>query len=620
MPRAVAPVMAPAPGSWGQKTPEPPAPAAATMAPAAQDIAQKQGGIGGDTSGTETPPPESSSVSVSSDGFSQQRERREQQCEQPREQPCEQPREQQHQRRGWKTVEPDTTVTPSPSDPTPAEALAAASSRAGRSNASLSSTSRSSAAPPAPVAPPAASSPSASPASPAPLGPPGPLGSPGSLGPPLEATPEASAALQTVGHKRRQRGARRRNAGQGAVQASAEHGVCGAVFEDYEMDASGAYEVVASGCMGESAPNTDAAEAYPAAVLYPPYVQIPHAPCSQSDLTDRDIIKSIAAAPWRHQELLNAARRSWALLKGDELEGGGPSSLAMYVDLYGSLALSGAGANSNRPYWQDWVRHYIRADSDVDLVVLHRRGADPISLVTTLSTQANFELKSKTILHKFETTHYTLKGTFADEEHSDKVWLDVTCISSVLEFERFKRRQEAFRQCFRAARAQLESSLGIDGVLAFDAYVFLLKYFASTLPSNALSSFQAICIGIFVVQLHLYQLKACRPTGLILFECFLRFCSSFFSDARCPSWRRLRGYTHCAIDLSLGGRLLPRLSSKWKCEIYLLAGEVQMQTRVGERMNVAHSIDPEAVCKAATEFLGRTCVLVDGRCTFKPSF
>jgi len=363
------------------------------------------------------------------------------------------------------------------------------------------------------------------------------------------------------------------------------------------------------GAGGQVAPGVPASQQAPQAFPAMMYVQIPPAPCSCSNLSDRCIIEGLAASEQTHRRLLRAAHRARSLLCANG------SSQTLALELYGSLALCGARPREGggQDWWQDWPRHYVRTDSDADLVALLRTGIRPSDLVRRLTGRGRFELVSQTSVNKFSTTHFTLRALMEGDSPSE-VSLDLTCIDSVPHFERFKGRQEAFRQAFRAARGQLEASNGACGAMAFDAYIYLLKSFSAKVEGNALSGFQATCLGLFALQLHLYELRCCQPTGLVLFECFLRFCCAFFADSHPNRCMQLRSYRYCAIDLSLGGRLLPRFSNKWRCEVYLLGVEVQLQTKINERMNITHSVVPEAVFAAAKKTLGETCSVAHGRC------
>lgn len=82
--------------------------------------------------------------------------------------------------------------------------------------------------------------------------------------------------------------------------------------------------------------------------------------------------------------------------------------------------------------------------------------------------------------------------------------------------------------------------------------------------------------------------------------------------------RRLRSHRCSSIDISLGGRLLPRFSTRWQCELYLLDVEVQMRVPHGNRMNVAHSVDPDVLSAAARETLTSSFQLSEGRCDWLP--
>jgi hypothetical protein len=88
-----------------------------------------------------------------------------------------------------------------------------------------------------------------------------------------------------------------------------------------------------------------------------------------------------------------------------------------------------------------------------------------------------------------------------DDDSSEEVYLDLTCIEDPVHFHRFKKRQEAFRKVFADVRIRMEVQYHAEGALAFDAYVHLLKAFAAKVPGNALTGFQATCIGLFTLQI-----------------------------------------------------------------------------------------------------------------------
>lgn len=340
-------------------------------------------------------------------------------------------------------------------------------------------------------------------------------------------------------------------------------------------------------------------------------IQVPAAPVATAELPDRVIIEALSAPASTHRRLLLAAARLRSILA--------TAPGAERVELYGSLALVGSTPGvriCGQEWWQDWVKHYIRSSSDIDVAVLLKSKASAEDIVRRLLAPNRLELVSRNSSAKFATTQFALRtATGGHKEHQQQeVRVDLTCIDSAIHYEHFKCRQEGFRQVFRDTRAQLETAHGLDGALAFDAYIFLLRAWAAQVPHGAISGFQATCLGIFAVQMQLYQLRSCAPTGLVLFECFLRFCCAFFGDDPQHSLaRRLRSYKYCTIDISMGGRLLPRLSRKWRCEVYIMALEVRMQVKHNSRMNVAHSLRPESICAAARETLGSTTSLVDGK-------
>jgi hypothetical protein len=188
----------------------------------------------------------------------------------------------------------------------------------------------------------------------------------------------------------------------------------------------------------------------------------------------------------------------------------------------------------------------------------------------------------------------------------EQVYLDITCIESPLHYNRFKTRQEAFRKVFIDARQYTEASYGSQGALAFDAYIHLLKAFAAKVPGNALTGFQATCIGLFTLQIGHFRFKQNQSFALAFFEGFLLFCNVYFGDtphSNGPCWQW--NYQTCGIDLSNGGRWLPRMNLCWRCELYFMAAEVKMKTRPDERVNVMHSLDPARVSAEANALLSR---------------
>jgi len=155
----------------------------------------------------------------------------------------------------------------------------------------------------------------------------------------------------------------------------------------------------------------------------------------------------------------------------------------------------------------------------------------------------------------------------------------------------------------------MENQFQALGALAYDAYIHLLKAFAAKVPGNALTGFQATCIGLFTLQIGHYKLKQSQSISLSLFEGFLRFCRFFFAESpatpqESPNWQY--HYRTCGIDLSHGGRWVARMNPAWRSELYFMAAEVKMKTPLDERVNVLHSLDPQRVAAEAQSLLLRT--------------
>ena len=139
-----------------------------------------------------------------------------------------------------------------------------------------------------------------------------------------------------------------------------------------------------------------------------------------------------------------------------------------------------------------------------------------------------------------------------------QVFLDVTCIMEPVHFQRFKRRQDEFRQVFVKTREMMQARYGAQGALGFDAYIHLLKAFAAKVPASALGGFQSVCIGLFTLQRGHFLLKPNQSIASSLFEGFLSFCVSYYGEPPAsPSvpWHSIN-FRRCAIDLSDGGRRL----------------------------------------------------------------
>jgi len=336
----------------------------------------------------------------------------------------------------------------------------------------------------------------------------------------------------------------------------------------------------------------------PYPVMLPPPITA-NAPPSNS-MSDRRIIEALAAPDATHRRLLWTARRLPEIVQ-DAAE----PSLANCVELYGSLSLDMMQPPSCWSWKQDWESYYVNSKSDVDFVVEMKKKVPPTTVAQRVLKSGPWKLVSQVAVHKFGSTQFTLLGTFGkegDENGASEVYLDITCIEQPLHFERFKSRQKAFQTVFVDARSGIEAQFAAQGALAFDAYIHLLKAFAAKVPGNGLTGFQATCIGLFTLKIGHFRLKSTQSIALSLFEGFLRFCFSFYGDAPpLPGsyWYSI-GYRQCAIDLTSGGRWLPRMSTSWRSELYLMAAEAELHTRSDEHMNVTHSLDP---CRVSAEAL-----------------
>lgn len=340
----------------------------------------------------------------------------------------------------------------------------------------------------------------------------------------------------------------------------------------------------------------------PAFALLPP---MPTLGPTMNSFSDRRIIEVLAAPEATHRRLLRTARRVPEIL-ADPLE----HALVSCTELYGSLSLDMSEPNALRPWKQDWASYYVNGRSDVDFVVQTRHKVAPSAVAQRLLKKGPWRMIGQVQVHKFASTQFTLLGSFEEEDGGGQpaeVYLDITCIEQKLHFNRFKSRQEAFRKVFMEVRSCIEGQFAAQGALAFDAYIHLLKAFAAKVPGNGLTGFQATCIGLFTLQIGHFRMKPTQSIALSLFEGFLRFCVSFYSDMMRPAdlcWHSL-SYRQCAIDLSVGGRWLPRMSTSWHSELYFMAEEVKMHTRPDERMNITHSLDPARVSVEALALLNR---------------
>jgi len=316
------------------------------------------------------------------------------------------------------------------------------------------------------------------------------------------------------------------------------------------------------------------------------------AKCSASDLADLDVVHKLAAAPERQRWLKKAAQLS---LVAFMMPAGGNRE-RLKSEMGGSMApIPGLSAPSHA---KDWPRNYVLAGSDVNIFV--QGGVDSAVEKLQLNDKINgFQLLQCKRLQNLDVLHCTFSYNSVDFEHVPEFQSEIILVSTDDEMKYLMGRQEAFRKVLRDQRFQMEVCFGDAGMLAFDAYIYLLKVFAKTVPEGALSSFQAVSFGLFVLQLGLYKHvtgTAAQPTALLLFECFLRWCGVYFSSQRqCNSDQKFKNYRFSALDLSTG-RLVLRTRVQTKCEAYFVADEVHaLRTHSADRLNIIGSISPELI-------------------------
>jgi len=279
--------------------------------------------------------------------------------------------------------------------------------------------------------------------------------------------------------------------------------------------------------------------------------------------------------------------------------------------LYGSLALERTDfvnvLSANRPLQLSQLlsrpavaevrTSYITDRSDVDYAILLPEGMQASSLVNRIlsTTEAGWRHEQATVVPRFAVSQWTLVNAAG-------VHLDLTCFTDEVQFNRFRERQMAFREVFWQTRQYMQTAYQSVGILAFDAYIYVLKAFAAVVSRSAFTSFQAVCLGLFVLQ-HSRQQKMLVPSAPWLFNNFLCFCNSFFGGKGSGNYRKgSRSRQWCgsqAMDLSGRGRLMPRLSHRARAELYFVSAEERCQAPVAEWQNVLHNSDPETICEAA---------------------
>uniref|UniRef100_A0A7S4VUM8 Uncharacterized protein n=1 Tax=Alexandrium monilatum TaxID=311494 RepID=A0A7S4VUM8_9DINO len=323
---------------------------------------------------------------------------------------------------------------------------------------------------------------------------------------------------------------------------------------------------------------------------------LPLSPASRHSqgILDYQIVAAFTATVNRHEQLAAAA---WTVIE-ELLSAGTPRQQLV---LYGSLSLVRA------PFWfehdgrggQGVATSYATNISDVDVALLLREGTTAACVITLLQVGNPPEwrrLQSR-LVPRFAVAQWTLVNRAG-------VHLDLTCINDAVHFEQFKERQVAFRRVFWQMRMLMQVKYSMEGAMAFDAYIYLLKAFAAFVSRSALTSFQATCLGLFVLQqgeVERHAHRAAAPAALSLFGRFLVWCRMFFADGvRRKSGRHHQGYRVCAIDLSgEGGRLIERQNLRANAELYFANVELHLGAAPSEWLNVLHSSDPKAISAKA---------------------
>jgi len=126
------------------------------------------------------------------------------------------------------------------------------------------------------------------------------------------------------------------------------------------------------------------------------------------------------------------------------------------------------------------------------------------------------------------------------------------------------------------------------------------RYVPEEEAAKCVSSFQAVCLGLFV--LATWKTSSHKPPGLVpsaleLFRYFLTFCYRFYGHSQQDDEKN---YSHLtsAIDL-VGARLMPRINSQPKAELYFVEVEETFAPASSKWMNVLHRLDPDALKEKA---------------------
>lgn len=332
---------------------------------------------------------------------------------------------------------------------------------------------------------------------------------------------------------------------------------------------------------------------------------------------DQEIVGALAASQETHRRLAAAARAASSALLALGLA-------QEQVVLYGSLSVGRTEAVcSDLPeahaamlgQCQQLHLHqerrgvpscFITDLSDVDCAALLPEQCHAGGLVERLTAlggggRAEWSQVHATVVPRFAVTQWTML--------SDRgVQLDLSCFTDPTQFARFKARQRAFRDTFWQTRRQLNEKYGEIGAEAFDAYIYLLKAFAAVTMRTAMTSFQAICLGVYALQRRSLEKRPKPPSGLVLLRRFLVLCRDFFAhEGPDPTCHRATLFWHnaCAIDVGGGGRLMERSSRRARAELYFVDAETSQNVHSSDWMNVLHNVDPQTVSSTANTSLDR---------------
>jgi len=244
---------------------------------------------------------------------------------------------------------------------------------------------------------------------------------------------------------------------------------------------------------------------------------------------------------------------------------------------------------------------YITNRSDVDYALFLPEGKETSSVVNQilkLGSKSGWKHEQATVVPRFAVSQWTLVS-------EDGAHLDLTIFTDQVQFTRFRERQSAFREVFWHTRQYMHATYSYVGILAFDAYIYVLKAFAAYVSRSAFTSFQAVCLGLFVLQHSRSQKTALIPSAPFLFNHFLCFCISFFGKGHGRKGMKKGQQTHssAAIDLSRGGRMMRRVGARSRAELYFVAAEERNGVASHDWQNVLHNADPAAISEAAESAL-----------------